>query len=126
MATKYSFQRDINGYNGFAEKQSDTCYSATLTASTDTTLTIPSTDGLGANGIYQTSTFVAEIVTNGMILWVANGATAAAPAGSSFASTTSQLVPVDGLSLVVAGGDVLHFYTTASNVEVSVALYVVS
>lgn len=127
MTTKYSFQRDINGYAlGYAQKPSDTCYSATLTASTDTTLTIPGSDGMGGNGIYATSTWVVEISTSGTSLWVANNATAASPAGATFASTTSQIVPADGLYLVVSGGDVLHFYTTASNVQVSVALYVVS
>lgn len=121
MTTKYTQTRDINGYNGFALPISDTAYSATLAAATDTTLTVPSTIGVGKQGPATKAQSVAIIkYTPAASVWVAVGATAAVPAGASFAATGSLLNPE---SILVSGGDVLHFFTTPANVNVSIAFY---
>jgi len=123
MATKFSMTRDINGYNGFGLVFTDTAYSATLTVSTDTTLTIPSNDSLGgASFPYDSKPRLIAIFSfdPGESVWVANGAVAAVPGGASFAATASELNPA---AREVKGGDVLHFFTATANVDVWVGLY---
>lgn len=124
MTTKFTMSRDVNGYNAFGVVPSDTKYSATLTISTDTSLTVPGGMGLGGNGFYGNSRWLAIFnFTPGASVWFANNATAAVPVGASFASTTSELNPA---AREVAGGDVLHFICGSANVSVSVAFYSLS
>ncbi len=124
MTTKFNMSRDINGYNGFGLTFTDTAYSATLATTTDTTLTVPSAIGIGKQG-YATVAQTLAIFTfdPGTSVWVANNTTAASPAGASFAATSSELNPAARL---VNGGDVLHFYTTGTGVNVSVSFYSVA
>jgi len=71
MTTKFSMTRDVNGYNGFGLQLSTSNYSVTLTASTDTTVTVPS----------DASVYLAVCgYTSGDDVWVAVNATAAVPA----------------------------------------------
>jgi len=122
MTTKFNMTRDINGYNGFGLQFSDTNYSCTLTASSDTTLTVPSAVGIGGPETASTYAYTLAIFDfdPGTSVWVANNNTASAPAGNTFASTNSQLNPAARL---VKGGDVLHFFTTGTGVNVSVEFY---
>jgi hypothetical protein len=124
MATKFNMTRDINGFNGYGLIPSDTNYSATLSASSDTSVTTPGAMGMGGNGIASKSLWIAVLnYTGGNDVWVAVNTAASAPGGSSFASTSSMLLPA---AIQVNGGDVLHFYTTASSVSVSVRFYSIS
>lgn len=129
MVTKYNQTRDINGYNGFGLPPSDLNYNATLAATTDTTLTIPNTMGMGGNGIYQKSVWLVLITvapTTGAV-WLAVNAVAAVPVGSTFATTSSVLlVPTVYNAFQVNGGDVLHFFSTPATNSVSVRLYSIS
>jgi hypothetical protein len=123
MATKFAMTRDINGYNGFGLKPTDTSYSATLTASTDTTLTVPKKSAIGGCNTAVTNNPILIAIfyfTPGAEVWVAKGTTAGAPAGSTFAAIASEGNPS---AWEVEGGDVLHFYTTASSVSVGVRFY---
>lgn len=121
VCTKFSMYRDINGQNGFGLEFTNTAYSATLAAATPTALTIPGTGSLGGCNIQTKRLFLAIFsYTNGNDVWVANNATAAVPAGASFAATASELLPAARL---VKEGDVLSFITAAANVNVSVLLY---
>lgn len=90
-------------------------FSASLAATTDTTLPIP--DGAPS---YKA---VIKVETNGLV-WVALNATAAVPAGGTFAATTSELI-TDAKSLcrTVKASDILHFYTAGSGIDVSVVFY---
>ena len=90
-------------------------YSATLGATTDTTLTVPG----GA------SRYKALIRCKpGVLVWVALNGTAAVPAGASFAATTSELIPSYAtLCREVKAADVLHFYTATASTDVSVVFY---
>lgn len=94
---------------------SDLKYSASLGASSDTTLTVP-----GAAPAYKA---VIKVEQNGLV-WVSLNATAALPAGTSFAGVSSELV-TDAKSLCrrVRPGDVLHFITATAGTDVSVVLY---
>jgi hypothetical protein len=92
-------------------------YSASLAATTDTTLAVPDKA--------QRYKAVIKVENNGLV-WVAVNATAAVPAGSTFAATTSELV-TDAKSLCreVRSTDVLHFYTATAGTDVSVVFYAV-
>lgn len=121
MPTKFSMTRDINGYNGFGLKPSDTNVSVTLTASTDTTYTVPGSDALGGCN-YQTKSLWLAIfsIDPGDSVWVAINATASVPAGATFAATSSFLNPA---GIEVKEGDVIHCFTTQTGVDVSIRLY---
>ena len=92
----------------------DLKYSVALSATTDTTLTIPG----------NAPRYKAIIKIDANLVWVALNATAAVPAGTTFAATTSELVS-DNKTLCreVKAGDVLHFYTATATTNVSVVLY---
>jgi hypothetical protein len=92
-------------------------YSASLAATTDTTLTVPTKA--------QRYKAIIKVENNGLV-WVALNATAAIPAGGTFAATTSELI-TDAKSLCreVKAGDVLHFFTSTAGTDVSVVFYAV-
>ena len=91
---------------------SDVMYDTTLAASTEQTLTCPSSSRSG-------KWLVKFNFTAGVEVWVANGATATIP-GSSFAVTSSEMNPPPR---IVSNGDVLHFITDTADTEVSVVFY---
>lgn len=114
MITPYNSQQPVDDFGLlFASLK----FSASLAATTDTTLTIP-----GTAPRYKA---VIKVENNGLV-WVALNATAAVPAGSTFAATTSELI-TDAKSLCreVKSGDVLHFFTATAATDVSVVLYAV-
>ncbi len=104
--------------NDFGQLFSNLKYSASLAATTDTTLTVP-----GAAPRYKA---LIKVETNG-IVWVALNDTAAVPAGGTFAVTTSELITDDRtLCREVKAGDVLHFITAGTGIDVSVVFYACS
>ena len=122
MATPFSMVRDINGYNGFGLPFTDTKYSATLTQGVDTTLTVPSSGALGTGVSTTVHRYLAIFSYEaGSTVWVALNATAAVPAGGTFSSTTSELLPVARL---VSSGDVIHALTSDDTASVGVVFYV--
>lgn len=108
--TSYTSQQPVDDFgNLFA----NLLYSATLAATTDTSLTIPSN-----------SPRYKALIKVSNITWVASNATAAAPGGASFAATTSELaITSEHLCREVKAGDVLHFFAPNASTEVSVVLY---
>lgn len=84
MSTKLNFGRDVQGYNSFAAPISTDKYSATLTAGGNSTITLPT------NSAYWIVSFSFQ---PGADVWVAYNGSASAPAGATFASTTSELLP---------------------------------
>ena len=92
-------------------------YSATLPASTDKTLTVP-----GSSARFKA---IMKAEADGVV-YVANGATAAVPAGANFAAVSSEMIPVNGvLCREVKAGDVLHFITAGTDIDVSVVFYAI-
>lgn len=124
MTTMYKLQKDVAGYNGFGLPFSDQKYTASLAATTDTTLTVPSGSVLGAplntNNRYLA---IVSVEANGAV-WCALNATAAVPVGATFAASTSELI-VGGsyYAREVQGGDVMHFFTATANTDISVVFY---
>lgn len=120
MTTPFTMTRDVNGYNGFGLEPSDTQYSATLVANTDTTLTVPSSFLIGGASSTTNARLIAIITSDpGSSVWVALNTAAAAPVGGTFATTASALNPS---AYEVKVGDVLHFLSTVTP-SVSVRFY---
>lgn len=90
-------------------------YACTVTASSDTTLTVP-----GTAPRYKA---VIKCEPAGHV-WVALNATAAAANAGTFAATTSELL-TEGQKMCreVKAGDVLHFYSISATTDVSVVFY---
>ena len=111
MITPYLSQQPVDD---FGLRFSNLKYSATLAAATDTALTIPG----------DAPRYKAVIKTNSTGVWVSLNETAAIPAGASFASSDSELVPANSsLCREVKSGDILHFFNTAGAAGVIVVLY---
>jgi len=114
MTTPYIAQQNVTD---FGLNFSDIKYSASLAASTYTSLTVP-----GAARRYKA---VMKAEADGVV-WVANGATAAVPAGASFAAVSSDMIPVNGeLCREVKAADVLHFISAGTDIDVSVVFYAI-
>lgn len=121
--TNYNVYRYTEGVNGFSLPLSNTVFSAKLAANTEQTVTAP----LGAaNGVLaQVKNKFIALVSPTSPVWVNNNATAAVPAGASFASTTSRLLPTGESGIYCKAGDVLHFISELANNSVSVAFYAI-
>lgn len=123
MATKFAMTRDINGYNGFGLSFTDTAFSTTIAASTDTSVTVPSIDSIGGASTPEGASprLIAVFTFDpGQSVWVALNATASVPAGASFSATSSELNPA---AREVKGGDVIHFISATANVNCWVGFY---
>lgn len=113
--TELNFGRDVQGFNAFAPSFSDIKYSASLISGGSDSITVPETN---------TNWIAAFSYEPGAIIWVALNDTADAPAGSTFATTVSDLLPA---SRKVKGGDVIDFYNHGANIaDVEVILYAVA
>lgn len=124
MSTVYKLQKDVAGYNGFGLPFSDQKYSASLAITTDTTLVVPSSGAIGAP-LNQVNRFLAIVqVEANLSVWSALNATAAVPAGGTFAATTSELI-IGGeyYAREVKAGDVMHFLAPTAGTDISVVFY---
>lgn len=115
MITPYLSQQPIDD---FGLRFSDLKFNALVAVTTDTALTIP---GNAPRYKAVIKVMVVDAADNG-VSWVAINATAAPPAGATFAATTSELLTNQAIGREVKAGDVLHFYSTAAT-NISVALY---
>ena len=126
MTVPYNHVHDLNGSKGMGLKQSDIKYSATLTSGGgNTQLTVPASGGLGAPRSGSTNRWAIKIVTEqNTSVWFSVNATAAVPAGATFASVTSELIPA-AIEVIreVNAGDVLNFITADTTADVSVTFY---
>ena len=112
--------KDIGGFNGFGLPPSNTNYSATLAAATNTTFTVPTDGSLGQSSSTAKEKLIAIIVSDpGASVWVSLNATAAIPVGASFAATASMLNPA---AIEVKGGDVINCICTAG-ASISIRFY---
>lgn len=126
MTTLFNMTKDVAGYNGFGLIPTDTAYSVTLTAATDTHFVVPSSSALGGcnTGTTSNPVFIAIFYfTPGAEVWCALNATAIVPAGNTWGATTSEGNPS---AWQVKGGDTIHCITAATGVSVGIRLYVIS
>ncbi len=124
MTTQYKLQKDVAGYNGFGLQFSDLKFSASLAITTDTTLAVPLKGSMGA-ALDTVNKWLAVIqVEANLSVWLALNATAAAPAGSSFAATTSDLIiGSEYYGVEVKAGDVMHFFAPVAGTDILVKFY---
>lgn len=122
MFRKYSQAQIINDFGQF---QSNNIYSASLSASTDTILTVPNLVTIGDTWTKANRTVLAIVrVKYDAEVYMAVNNTATVPAGASFAATDSELVePHPGIGRVVKEGDELHFITPDASTGVTVLFY---
>lgn len=123
----YLDQNRSVGINSFGQYFCTINYSATLAASTDTTLIVPGGSPVGGLPSYSFNKFVAVISVlqksaTATSVWMALNTAASAPAGASFGLTDSELITVTTAKLCKFT-DVLHFFTTGSSVDISVSFY---
>ncbi len=124
MTTQYKLQKDVAGYNGFGLQFCDLKYSASLAITTDTTLTVPLKGSMGA-ALNSVNKWLAVIqVEANLSVWFALNATAAVPAGSTFALTTSDLIiGSEYYGVEVKAGDVMHFLAPTAGTDILVKFY---
>jgi hypothetical protein len=115
MTTLLNFGSDIKGYNSFAAPISTDKFSATIAAAGNATLTVPSN--------YE-NWIVSFSFQPGSDVWVAYNTTAGAPAGATFASTVSELLP--GSRAVLKGTTINCYNNGAGNADIGVIMYAIS
>lgn len=121
MDTLLNLGRDIQGLNTFARPPSTVIFNATLTsAHGETHFTVPSDHAV----------WIAYITVQAdTVVWVRINGTAAVPAGATWASANSELVPAGPsgyYALVLKAGDEVSMITSSTSAGASVALYPVS
>ncbi len=124
MTTQYKLQKDVAGYNGFGLQFSDLKYSASLAITTDTTLVVPLKGSMGA-ALNTVNKWLAIIqVEANLSVWFALNATAAVPAGTTFALTTSDLIiGSEYYGVEVKAGDTMHFFAPVAGTDILVKFY---
>ena len=129
MTTQFRTDKEVKGTTDFGQLYSDQIYNCTLSTTTNTQLTVPGGGVMGnmtSYGDSASSNKVMAVIRVSLAeqVWFAVNKTAGAPAGSSFAAATSEII-VDSILMakVVKVGDVLNFYAPAANTSVSVAFY---
>lgn len=121
MSTKLNFGRDVQGYNAYAPVPSTNIYSATLVNGAAASITLPTSQSVWIVAFsYQPGTNVFVDFT---------GATAAIPAGGTFAATTSELNPgarmVSSLRNDGVTASTISLLTNTATAEVTVSLYAI-
>jgi hypothetical protein len=105
----------LQQHDDFGLNFSNQIYSVTLTASASTALTMP--------GTAPRFRVVIKASADATV-YAALNATATVPAGSTFAATSSELIPVNGVMCrEVWGTDVIHFITAGTSDSVTISLY---
>lgn len=124
MTTQYKLQKDVAGYNGFGLPFCDQKFSASLAATTDTTVTVPINGAMG-QALNSVNKWLAVIqVEANLSVWLALNATAAVPAGATFAATTSDLIiGTEYYGVEVKAGDVMHFFAPTASTDILVKFY---
>jgi len=112
MVQKFILSRDINGYPSVGVPAPSVNYTAALTSGGgEDNITVPSSaDHWVARMGYE----------SGSSVWVAINATAALPAGATFAASDSMMKPAE---LSVNAGDTISMITGDTAADVSISLY---
>ena len=120
--TQFQTDKNLNGVNGWGLPFCKQIYTATLGAATEATVTVPATSATGVASGTQKNKFIAVITCEqGKKVYAALNATAAVPAGTSLAASTSALLPIQSARYVKAG-DVIHIISAAA-ADVSIEFY---
>lgn len=115
MTTLLNFARDVQGYNSFASSYSTDKFSATLTAGSNSTITVPSN---------YSNWVVSFSFQPGSNIWVAYNTSAAVPSGATFASSNSELLP--GARSLTKGTTINFLNNGTAAADVGVIMYAVN
>ncbi|MEO6077579.1 MAG: hypothetical protein ABIP54_02220 [Candidatus Andersenbacteria bacterium] len=121
--TQYNIYSYIQGINGFGLPFTNTTYSATLTANTPQSITVPGGAAAGAAGATYNKFIMIITPEVPNDTWVAVGATAAIPAGATFAVNASSLIAYE-MGRYVRAGDVVSLLSVTGG-GVGVQFYAV-
>lgn len=112
MTVALKFGRDANSFNAYAPKPADIMYSVSLAKNTEVSVVLPGTDEVYC---------VSFRYLPGSAIWVdTTGAAASAPAGGTFAATTSELNPA---SLTLPAGTNISMITDYDVSEIGVVAW---
>jgi hypothetical protein len=114
QSTMLSFGRDTQGMNAYAPRPATNAYSVTLAANTARSITVP------AN--YQNWIVVFSISPTASVWVDFTGATAAVPAGNTFAATTSERNPA---ARTLVAGSVISVIS-ANAQDVGITMYAIN
>ncbi len=115
MSVFLNFGRDVQGFNAYAPAIATDLYSASISSGSAESVTVPDN---------QQHWVVVFSYQPGADIWVSVGGTAAAPAGGTFASTTSALLPAQ---LRVTAKQVISLFNNSTTTQdVGVSFYAVS
>jgi hypothetical protein len=118
MSTFLNFGRDVQGYNAYAPQFPTDIFTATLAANTAESITIPSN--------YAVWIMYVRVQPTGYV-WASNSGTAAVPAGGTFASAISELIPGTlEYKRTVYAGNVISFITPNTTCDIEVSLFPIS
>lgn len=120
----FKYVQDNGAKIGFYLPAPVLIYNVTLGAASDQTLTVPGEISL--LGPSRPNPLIAVIkVKQGSTVFVRLNATAAVPAGATFAQANSAMVTSDmPLYLEVKSGDVIHCITATASTDVEVGFYI--
>lgn len=115
MPTQLNFGRDVQGYNAYAPALSADKYSAALASGANSSITVPGT----------AQRWIAVLSYQpGADIWVTVNGTAVVPAGGTFASVNSCLLPA---SLSVKAADTISCVNNSTTAQdVGISLYAVT
>ena len=113
-STLLSFGRDSQGFNAYAPRPATNAFSVTLAADTAASFTVPSN--------YQNWIVVFSVSPTASVWFDFTGATAAVPAGNTFAATTAERNPA--ARTLVAGNAISVISANAQ--DVGVTLYAIN
>lgn len=115
MSTQLNFGRDVQGFNAYAPLFPTDIFTATLAASTAKSITVPSN--------YPTWIMYVRVQPNGWV-WCSKVTTAAVPSGSTFASSSSELIAgTIEFKRKVNAGDTISFITPNTTCDIEVAFF---
>lgn len=119
----YNVNRYTQGVNGFGRKPPNAIYTCTLAGGTNENVTVPSSSATGAMNSSATPVYLAIFSYQPTVkFYVAvNSSPATVPAGGTFASANSELLPP---AYIVRAGDVISAISTAGG-DMSVAFYAI-
>lgn len=110
--------RDINGFNGFGIKFSNSQWQCLLSANIESVLTVPTTGDATYPHLLAIFSF-----DPGDSVWVSVNGTATVPSSGTFAECQSELNPA---ARYVSSGDVLSFITSDTTDQIGVSFYAIT
>ena len=118
MLTKFNMVRDINGYNGFGLKFSNSQFQALVASGVESTLEVPVSPDATYPNLIAIFSF-----SPGSSVWVSLNQSATIPISGTFSQCNCELNPS---ARFVQTGDILSFISDDSTNEIGVSFYAIA